>query len=78
MPPCLVMYFKWLLKVIKVQRLAKGTLCFPMVSSKGAEGTLGENRSDRGVHCNNRGVQHRSIERTLCITYTRAPRETVN
>ena len=24
--PCLVLYFKWLLKVLEVQRLAKGTL----------------------------------------------------
>ena len=33
--PCLVKYFKWLLKVIKSEGLAKGTLIFATIGPTG-------------------------------------------
>ena len=39
--PCLVKYFKWLLKVIKSKGLAKGTLIFATIGPTGYTVSIG-------------------------------------
>jgi len=51
--PCLVKYFKWLLKVIKSEGLAKDTLIFATIGPTGGGGGHGHTRGPLKKHREN-------------------------